>query len=342
MSVKSRLSVVARFPNTTVHSFDGRELLCSVKNTVYRIADLARPVMEPVCSIPWRGVEHLSHIRFFDRALKGSILQVLRRDGDYLISTGKRWWHFGASGVKPVPSFSDTRPMNRGLTAGRDGTIFVADYRNNPEREPVRIFRSRDLERFDVAWEFPKGAVRHIHALVRDPVHDERIWVLTGDFDHESHIMFSDDSFRSVQTFMSAGQLTRATDIQFRGNSVYWGMDSPLERSYFVCSTRDDPPRLRKICELPGPAYYTTMNQAGLMFFGTTVEPGPAVLDRLARIYVVDAQDNCSELLVARKDIFPQYGIFYFPQGILPENYLVFSQRAITPHEGCMTIARVD
>ena len=54
----------------------------------------------------------------------------------------------------------------------------------------------------------------------------------------------------------------------------------------------------------------------------------------------MSADGEWTEIISAKTDRFPQQGIFYFPKGVLPENYLVFSQRALVPYEGCLTIAR--
>jgi hypothetical protein len=116
-------------------------------------------------------------------------------------------------------------------------------------------------------------------------------------------------------------------------------MDSPLETSYLIHGNKKDPNRIDRVCELSGPAYYLCQNENSNIYVGTTVEPGPGVKDKFARIIKIDAAYNCLELLKRRADIFPQYGIFYFPKGILPRNILIYSQRALYPYEGCLTIA---
>jgi len=121
---------------------------------------------------------------------------------------------------------------------------------------------------------------------------------------------------------------------------IYWGMDSPLETSRILRAAKDRPGTFETLSELPGPAYYLGRNEAGAMYLGTTVEPGPAVRDSFGRIFGTARSGDWEEIHRCRNDIFPQYGIFYFPRGILPENFLVFSQRALVPREGCLTIAR--
>jgi hypothetical protein len=230
--------------------------------------------------------------------------------------------------------------MNRGFCETADGVVYVADYVPNLARlEPIRIYASTDLLHFEPVWEFAPGEIRHVHSLIPDPG-GRRVWVLTGDLDHESRILYTDDSFSSLETFLAAGQQTRATDLVIHNGRVMWGMDSPLETSWIYEALVDNPLCYRRRYELPGPAYYTARNEAGGLYLGTTVEPGPAVRDHYGRIFGTDPQGEWREIHRRRDDLFPQYGIFYFPRGCLPENYLVFSQRALSPDEGFLTIAR--
>ncbi len=230
--------------------------------------------------------------------------------------------------------------MNRGICESNDGFIYVAEYIPNPDRLPIRIFRSKDLQNFEVVWQFGEKTIRHVHALIADPAIENRIWVLTGDLDGESHIYFTDDEFNSLNAFLSAGQMSRATDLIIRNGFLFWGMDSPVESSFILRASIDLPDRYEKLYELPGPAYYLAQNEAGGIYLGTTVEPGPSVKDNYGYIFGLGPDNVWNELLRCKNDIFPQYGIFYFPKGVLPENYIVFSQRALVPGEGFLTIAR--
>ena len=337
-----RLEILHRIRNTLVHAWDTRGLIVSRKNSFYRIADLSRPRLELLGRIPWSPRQWPAHVRLADRVLKHSLLQVHgTRSGRWLVADGRRFWWIDPDGTaEPVARFSATRPMNRGICESPDGVIYVADYVANLDRiEPIRIYASTDMLRFAPVWEFAPGEVRHVHALIPDSG-GRRIWVLTGDHDHESRILYTDDGFASLETFLAAGQRTRATDLVISGERLIWGMDSPLETSWIFDAAVDDPADCRRLYELPGPAYYMTRNGAGGIYLGTTAEPGPAVRDRYGRIFATDPQGGWHEIHRRRDDPFPQFGIFYFPRGELPENYLVFSQRALTPNEGCLTIAR--
>jgi hypothetical protein len=83
-----------------------------------------------------------------------------------------------------------------------------------------------------------------------------------------------------------------------------------------------------------------TCNQAGAVYFGTTVEPGLGIKDKFGHIFGSRPDQGWDKILRRRNDPFPQHGIFYFPSGVLPDNYLIYSQRALHPQEGQMIVAR--
>ena len=139
---------------------------------------------------------------------------------------------------------------------------------------------------------------------------------------------------------MQAGQTSRAVDLVEEEGMLLWAMDSPDEVPYiYRCALEQTATEPERLFELPGPSYYAARNGAGGYYFGTTVEKGEAVKDDYGHIIANSPDGSWSDIHRACKDYFPQQGIFYFPRGTLPQNWLVFSQRALKPHEGCMTIA---
>ncbi|MGB2866547.1 MAG: hypothetical protein WBC05_24665 [Sedimentisphaerales bacterium] len=340
MSTNANLDVIARFKNSMVHFYSNGELIYSSKNRIYRITNLQEPEPVIVAEIPWGLSESVSNCRIIDRYLKNSILRVHRtKKNEYLVSTGKTWWHIDNKGdISSIEKFSDTRPMGRGICESKAGITYIAEYNSNPNRGPVKIFRSSDLENFDVAWEFPPGSIAHVHALIVDPESDNRIWVLTGDTNAESHIHFTDDDFRTLRLFLSEGQKTRITDLIVRKNDLIWGSDS-LRAASILSVDKRSANHISQLHILPGPVFYTCRNEAGTLFFGTS--PTRIVKSsNYGYIFALRPDNSCREVFRCKKDSFPQYGIIYFPKGILPEDFIVFSQVALKPYEGYMIIAR--
>ncbi len=342
MLQREKLKIIAKFKNSVVHSCSNGELIFSSKNNIYKIIDLNDPKPIIVAKIPLTLSKKISSIRTFDRFLKNSILQVHRtKNKEYLVSTGNAWWHIDLKGnISKVERFSNTRPLNRGICETKRGITYVAEYITNPNRSSVKVFRSIDLQTFEVAWEFEKKSIRHVHALIVDPELENRIWVLTGDLNNESHFYYTDDDFNSLNCFLSAGQKSRATDLIIRKGLLYWGMDSPIEPAHILCTSKEPPNYLEELHKLHGPAYYLTQNEAGGLYVGTTVERRSLVRNNYGYIFGLCPDNSWREILRCKKDSFPQFGIFYFPKGILSENFLVYSQRALKPSEGYLTIAR--
>lgn len=334
--------IVARLIGIRPHVFSSGQLICSSSNQVFAINNLSDPDLELVFEISPTLVDRLSRCRTLDRLLRRSISIVhRRRNGEYLVIAGRGWWYVGHDkNPRRLNPPGTTYPMQRGICDGPDGTTFIGDYRRNPERSEVHIYAIYDNERFDVAWTFRAGVVRHVHAIIADPSFEGRIWVLTGDEDHESKIWYTDDGFRSLELFLNAGQESRTADMVFSSSELVWGMDSPIEPSYICRINRSKKGGVRKEHRLKGPAYYMAQNNAGGIYVGTTVEPGPAVVDRRARIVGIRPDGAWETLFSLEKDLFPQHGLIYMPKGILPENFVVFGQRALKPCEGCLTIGR--
>jgi len=336
-----RLTNVVKFRNCLPHYFDG-SLVVSSRNRLFRIRDLGNPRLEPIGKIPWRFSQQASRLRLAERVLKNGITHVHPYAEDrHFIVTGKGWWSLGPDGsARPVQQPSPTRPLSRGICSGSDGFSYISEYTRNPDRHAVHIWKTLDFETYAVAWEFPAGTIRHVHALIQDPVKPRRMWVLTGDLDNESIIWTTDDSFASLDKYLSSGQISRATDLVFQNDNLLWGMDSPVETSYILKHKHESGHMPERQFELPGPVYYAATNEAGGTYFGTTAEPGASVKDNFAHIFASSPGGEWQEIHKSKSDLLPQFGIIYFPRGLLPENWVIFSQRGTQPGEGYMTIAR--
>ena len=336
------LEIIARIRNCVPQYYDRDEgLIVSSRNRIYRIEDLNRPQLDEIARVPWSLKHRASYFRLVDRVVKNSVYLVHRTSkGSYLVAAGKNWWHVSPDGhQEPVRLPSPTKPLSRGICNGVSGKIYVGDYTRNSDRGPVRVWRSTDFTNFVPAWEFPSGSIRHIHALISDP-EQPRIWLLTGDKNHESKFWFTDDEFNSVHEFLSLGQMSRAADLIIQNGRLLWAMDAPDESSYILMKTKSDDSSPQKLFKLPGPAYFSARNEKGGVYFGTTAEPGDAVTDDSVHLIGLRKDGSWRDIYQARTDWIPQYAILYFPAGILPGNWIVFRQRATRRHEGYMIIAR--
>src|SRR5580765_8004463 len=70
-----------------------------------------------------------------------------------------------------------TRPLH--ITAVPSGAVYWGEYFDNAARDEVHIYASADQGlTWNIAYTFPKGAVRHVHNIVHDPWED-CLWIFT-------------------------------------------------------------------------------------------------------------------------------------------------------------------
>jgi hypothetical protein len=340
--MKNCLRVTARLKNLMVHFVEGDLLYVSSRDKIMVVENFDKPVPKTIKKIPYPIIQKLMHSRTVDRLMRNDIRYIHKiGDGSYIACSRKGWWHIDSKGkLSNIPELKRIQPLARGLCTSKLGIIYVGDYSQNHDRDEVKIYRSDNGKRFVTAYNFGKKSVRHIHAIIADTFNNNRLWVLTGDNNDESHFYFTDDDFKSIHKFLSVGQISRAADLLIENDEILWGTDSPFQQNFIVKTSLQNPYAYEKISPLPGPVYYTSQNAAGGIYFGTTAEPGPASENKIARIFALYDKKTCNEIHNCRRDFIPQHGIIYFPAGILPENYIVFSQRGLRPYESYLTIAR--
>jgi len=335
---------VRTLPSIFPQLYHRGSLYASIRNRVV-VSDDMGATWRSVCVLPPTPVDRATRFRLVDRFMNWSILNVTRTPSGTLLIVGRRTlFRFSTTDEAPTAVF-DTRhkhsPMHRGLCVSHEGTVYLAEYRDNAERGPIHVYRSADDGRtWDVALRFPPGEVRHVHAIHQDPFVSERIWLLTGDLRDECRIGFTTDGFDTLQIVGSGSQLWRATALLFSREHIYWGMDSPLETSH-IQRLNLQTGALDRLQELDGPAYYGTANEQGRMFLGTTVESGPAVKDKIARVWTSQDGESWRVLRQHRASRLPQNGIIYFPSGILPEDYLIYRCRALAGVDDRAFVCRV-
>jgi len=114
--------------------------------------------------------------------------------------------------------------MPQGYTQNLKGTIYWGEYFRNPQREKVKIWMSKDDGlTWQVAHQFNDGEIRHIHSVQYDH-YSNKVWITTGDSDHESSIGFLDED-NVYKKIGSGSQKWRAVSLLFTNNYVIWGTD---------------------------------------------------------------------------------------------------------------------
>jgi hypothetical protein len=159
----------------------------------------------------------------------------------------------------------------------RAGNVYFGEY-NNTRPYAARIIRGRnDGTKWEVCYRFPKGRIKHVHAIAPDP-YRKRLWICTGDNDAETCLFFTDDDFKTVEEFMGCSQISRMVGLIPTEDAIYWGSDAgrDIEGSFINQIFRFDfrRKRLESLAAIHQPAYFSARLNDGSMIIATTYECG--------------------------------------------------------------------
>lgn len=207
-----------------------------------------------------------------------------------------------------------TRPLH--IAAAPNGHAFWGEYFDNPNREEVHIYASTDCgAHWEVAYTFPKGAIRHVHNIVHDPW-DGGFWILTGDNGAECRIMRASCDFRNLETVLSGNQQARAVALVPTPEALYFASDTPLEANHVYRMDRRGARTV--VADLHSSSIYGCSVGEGI-FFSTMVEPSEVNLERSVGIYGCRDGQHWQRVLQWKKDGWPmkwfQYGNAVLPDG---------------------------
>ena len=219
-----------------------------------------------------------------------------------------------------------TRPLH--ITAVPGGAVYWGEYFDNPQRAEVHIYASTDAGiTWNVAYTFPKKAIRHVHNIVHDPWGD-CLWVLTGDYGDECRILRATCDFTSVEAVLQGNQQARAVAFVPTEDALYFSSDTPLESNYIYRLDRRG--ELSRLAPISSSSIYGC-RVGSQVFFSTMVEPSKVNPDRNVRIY--GSKNAWLPLLAWQKDPWPmglfQYGNAFLPDGNNTTPYLAVTTVAV-------------
>jgi hypothetical protein len=223
-----------------------------------------------------------------------------------------------------------TRPLH--IAAVPQGTVFWGEYFDNALREEVHIYASTDSgATWNVAYTFPKAAIRHVHNIVHDPWQD-CLWVLTGDYGDECQILRAACDFSRVEVVLQGKQQARAVAAVPTEDALYFSSDTPLESNFIYRLDRQE--NLSLLAPISSSSIYGA-RVGDRLFFSTMVEPSSINPDRNVRVYSGSsrAPERWQEVFHWRKDALPmglfQYGNAFFPDGNNLSSYLALTTVAV-------------
>lgn len=276
---------------------------------------------------------------------------VQRASGDVVLVYDQVYWYSSAhhQGMAEALPFSGqpamAAPLRGGAAVhGQSQQVYFGEYLNGHQRD-IRVTRV-DVQRrkVEVCWTFARADIKHVHAIHYDPFRN-RLWICTGDLDHESAFWYTDDEFQTVHRFAGGDQTWRAIALLFDETGMEWGMDAgkdapadAINRIYrfdFATGQRTEQ------AVIGNPAYAACeMGRAAIL--QTTFEPGrlqdtPAA----AALWLRDRPGTWRSIFEVSHQSQPRgwggrYGALLIPRGSSPAGQLLLTPAQTARHNGQM------
>lgn len=226
------------------------------------------------------------------------------------------------------------------LCQTQEGFLYWGEYFRNPKRVEVNIYASFDKAKsWQIIYKFKKNQIRHIHGVFCDP-YDNKIWVTTGDSDEESAIWMTANKFKTLEKVIYGSQQSRALQLTFTQDYVYFGTDTPFEQNH-IFRINKNTGNIEEIFSVDGSVYWWC--KAGdWLFFSTAVEQSQVNICKYAELWGSPDSLNWQCIAKFKKDFWPmkyfQIGQILFPQGENRTGYLFYTPFAT---EGDQTLQRL-
>jgi hypothetical protein len=235
--------------------------------------------------------------------------------------------------------------MPRAIAEDDRGRIYFGEYFGNGDRVPVRIWRLDPLlETHEIAYEFPAGKIRHVHAVHSDPFVPGRMWVTTGDFTDECHLIYTDDYFETAHYLGAGNQLWRMVGIIFREDRLCWLTDTHFEQNYVVSMDRSRC-EAEIVAKRDASSWYAAKTQDGICLATTTVELGDGIQTDQVRLLASEDGLEWEPVAEFRKDPYPMtgfgFGSISLPAGRFDRSAIWLSGEGVHGLEGVVQLGQL-
>lgn len=342
-----KLVCLARIPHLRVLAWSGDQILASRGYTLLR----SDPARDPH---HWEEVAHFTPPSWRGLTSRTRLASRLFREGFHALAVCPSGQIVGAvpgAIVTLAPGATDfhvTHTIQRGtrplfVTATPDGQVFWGEYFDNPERDEVHIYVSRDNGlTWKAAYTFPPKSIRHVHNVVYDRW-ENLLWILTGDLAAECRIIRATLDFGTVEVVLSGNQQTRAVAAVPAPDGLYFASDTPAEMNHIYRFSRAG--QLARLSEVNS-SVLSGCRAGDSLFFSTMAEPSTVNVDRRVCLYGSAEGTAWSRLLTWNKDLWPmryfQYGNAFFPSGEAPSDLLALTTIAVKRDDLATTIFRIE
>lgn len=270
---------------------------------------------------------------------------MLLRDGNLLMVAKKAIHMYDHGKGNVVKSFSiprGSRPLF--ICENQDGNLLWGEYFKNQKRGEVEVYVSSDQAwSWQVVYRFRKNSIRHVHGVFYDP-YDDRIWVTTGDEDHESAIWVTDDRFKTLEKVIGSNQQSRALQLLFTNDYVYFGTDTPFETNHIYRLDKSSG-RIEKLASVDTSVYWGC-KVGDALFFSTALEPSTVNVCKFVSIWGSLDGKRWRKVAKYKKDFWPkkscEIGQIYLPQGNNTTGYLFYTPVATKSDQTLQRIRVAD
>lgn len=169
-------------------------------------------------------------------------------------------------------------PLRGGVAVHpKSQNVYFGEYLNGHDRA-IRVCRvDTKAGTVQACWSFARSEIKHIHAIHYDRFRN-RLWICTGDKDHESSFYYTDDEFTTLHRFAGGDQSWRAIALLFDETGMEWGMDAgkdaPADATNLIYRYDFAEDRRSVLATIGNPAYAACEFTDGTAMLQTTFEPG--------------------------------------------------------------------
>ena len=309
---------------------------------VLRNSQIIKTIIIPIC----KKNLFLEKSRFLTRLLRLGVRTSIAINDSYIIySLGNKLYELNLEkGVVSNGYSCDKggRPLSLTIINGIDGFedgVYYGGYLNNFDKKPVNIYKRTSIDKWEVVYTFPEGAINHVHAIIPDK-YKKCIWVFTGDFDEAAAIWKMTDQFNKIERVACNNQKYRSCVAFPTPEGVVYATDTPFDDNYIFLL--DEYGKEKKLLAIDGSCIYGC-KCGNKLVFSSTVEPdgrnntyknlcynykrGAGIKNNYVHMYAGDLKDGFHEVYKLRKDFLPpifQFACFHFPLGAYSGNTLYF------------------
>lgn len=343
---------IARFPRLRALAWSGDTLYASRKYELLRTTIV--PGKIPSDDHPWETVATYNAPYWRRLTSRANLSSRLVRDGFHALAVLP-----SNAIVAAVPgaiitlrsnenNFEITHKIARGtrplhITTTPNGTAYWGEYFDNPSRDEVHIYASTDgSSTWNIAYTFPKGAIRHVHNIIHDPWQN-CLWISTGDYGEECRILRASCDLRQVDVVLQGNQQARAVALVPAEDALYFSSDTPLEQNFIYHLDRGG--AVTQLAPLTSSSIYGCRVGPDI-FFSTMVEPSAANPDRFVRIFGGCEEKSFIPILAWEKDRWPmrffQYGNAVLPDGENSTQYLALTTVAVKSEDVATSLYAIE